>query len=86
MKPTDKEAKLPVCVIGAGLSAADAIIMLRNKNIKVIHVYRSVAAGFVSFVKIAELTGIISARKNSDLITKVCDKIYTFLVQFILVA
>lgn len=39
----------PVLIIGAGLSAADAVVVCRNAGIKVIHVYRSVAAGFVSF-------------------------------------
>jgi hypothetical protein len=32
----------PVCVCGAGLSAADAVIYLRKQNIKAIHVYRFV--------------------------------------------
>lgn len=40
----------PVLIVGAGLSAADAIIACRNAGIEVIHVYRGVAAGFVSFL------------------------------------
>jgi hypothetical protein len=42
IKPADKETKLPVMVVGAGLSAADAVLFLRNKKIKVIHIYRFV--------------------------------------------
>jgi NADPH-dependent glutamate synthase beta subunit-like oxidoreductase len=38
----------PVLIVGAGLSAADAIVACRNAGLKVIHVFRGVAAGFVS--------------------------------------
>ena len=38
----------PVVIVGAGLSAADAVIACRKAGIKVIHVFRSVAGGFVS--------------------------------------
>lgn len=40
----------PVVIVGAGLSAADAVIACRNAGIEVIHVFRSVAGGFVSFI------------------------------------
>lgn len=48
MTLSEKEASLPVCVCGAGLSAADAVIYLKKNNIKTFHVYRSIAGGFVS--------------------------------------
>lgn len=35
----------PVLVIGAGLSAADAVSICRSSGIKVIHVYRNRSAG-----------------------------------------
>lgn len=38
----------PILIVGAGLSAADAIVACRNAGLKVIHVYRGMAAGFVS--------------------------------------
>lgn len=38
----------PVLIVGAGLSAADAVIACRNAGIECIHVFRSVAGGFVS--------------------------------------
>lgn len=38
----------PVLIVGAGLSAADAIIACRNAGLSVIHIFRGVAAGFVS--------------------------------------
>lgn len=45
----DEKAKVkPVLIVGAGLSAADAIIACRNAGLEVIHVFRGVAAGFVS--------------------------------------
>lgn len=37
-QPEDIE---PVLVVGAGLSAADAIIAVRGRNVPVIHVFRS---------------------------------------------
>lgn len=40
----------PVVIVGAGLSAADAVIACRKAGIKVIHVFRSVAGGFVSSI------------------------------------
>lgn len=51
----DEKAKVkPVLIVGAGLSAADAIIACRNAGLKVIHVYRGVAAGFVSIIYICQ--------------------------------
>lgn len=47
-KKGEKEL-LPVCVVGAGLSAADAVIYLRKKNVKAIHVYRLVEGIFENF-------------------------------------
>lgn len=44
----DKLNMKPVVIVGAGLSAADAVIACRKAGIKVIHVFRSVAGGFVS--------------------------------------
>lgn len=41
----------PVVIVGAGLSAADAVIACRNAGVEVIHVFRSVAGGFVSLIK-----------------------------------
>lgn len=35
----------PVLVVGAGLSAADAVTICRSSGIKVIHVYRNRSAG-----------------------------------------
>ncbi|KAL5288192.1 OSGIN2 family protein [Megaselia abdita] len=44
--PEKERAKLkPVLIIGAGLSAADAVTICRNSDIPVIHVYRSKTAG-----------------------------------------
>ncbi|KAG5672298.1 hypothetical protein PVAND_002435 [Polypedilum vanderplanki] len=37
----------PVLIVGAGLSAADAIVACQNAGLKVIHVFRGVAAGFM---------------------------------------
>ncbi|KAL7016476.1 hypothetical protein ACKWTF_010035 [Chironomus riparius] len=37
----------PILIVGAGLSAADAIVACRNAGLKVIHVYRGMAAGFM---------------------------------------
>lgn len=51
IKNVEDEEKLnmkPVVIVGAGLSAADAVIACRKSGIKVIHVFRSVAGGFVS--------------------------------------
>jgi NADPH-dependent glutamate synthase beta subunit-like oxidoreductase len=44
----DEKKSKPVLIVGAGLSAADAIIACRNAGVEVVHVYRGVAAGFVS--------------------------------------
>lgn len=41
----------PVVIVGAGLSAADAVIACRNAGVEVIHVFRSVAGGFVSLIR-----------------------------------
>lgn len=43
-KPTIK----PILIVGGGLSAADAVIACINAGLSVIHVFRSVAGGFVS--------------------------------------
>ena len=41
-----ERAKLkPVMIVGAGLSACDAVTICRNAGIKVIHVYRKQTAG-----------------------------------------
>lgn len=41
----------PVLIVGAGLSAADAIVACRNAGLSVVHVYRGMAAGFVSIIE-----------------------------------
>lgn len=48
IKDDEKSKVKPVLIIGAGLSAADAIIACHNAGLEVIHVFRGVAAGFVS--------------------------------------
>jgi NADPH-dependent glutamate synthase beta subunit-like oxidoreductase len=48
IKDEEKVNTKPVVIVGAGLSAADAVIACRNAGIEVIHVFRSVAGGFVS--------------------------------------
>lgn len=48
VKVEEKISMKPVLIVGAGLSAADAVIACRNAGIEVIHVFRSVAGGFVS--------------------------------------
>lgn len=40
----------PILIVGAGLSAADAIVACRKAGLKAIHVYRGMAAGFVSII------------------------------------
>lgn len=50
LEPEEKIGMKPVCIVGAGLSAADAVIACRNAGINVIHVFRSVAGGFVSSI------------------------------------
>lgn len=47
----EKADMKPVVIVGAGLSAADAVIACRNAGVEVIHVFRS-AVGFVSFIEI----------------------------------
>lgn len=39
---TEREGPPPVLVVGAGLSAADAILMARSKGLPVVHAFRSV--------------------------------------------
>lgn len=51
----------PVLIVGAGLSAADAVIACRNAGIDVIHVFRSVAGGFVSLIKIQIIFNAINS-------------------------
>lgn len=46
--PFVKNNMKPVVIVGAGLSAADAVIACRNAGVNVIHVFRSVAGGSVS--------------------------------------
>lgn len=41
---TDPDEVMPVLVVGAGLSAADAVIAVRARNIPVIHVFRNKSA------------------------------------------
>lgn len=48
VKVEEKINVKPVLIVGAGLSAADAVIACRNAGVEVIHVFRSVAGGFVS--------------------------------------
>jgi NADPH-dependent glutamate synthase beta subunit-like oxidoreductase len=48
VKNEEKVNSKPVLIVGAGLSAADAVIACRNLGIKVIHVFRSLTGGFVS--------------------------------------
>lgn len=48
VKVEEKSNVKPVLIVGAGLSAADAVIACRNAGVEVIHVFRSVAGGFVS--------------------------------------
>lgn len=50
VKSEEKVNSKPVLIVGAGLSAADAVIACRNSGIKVIHVFRSLTGGFVSFL------------------------------------
>jgi hypothetical protein len=50
LKPEEKINIKPVMIVGAGLSAADAVIACRNAGIDVIHVFRSVAGGFVRLI------------------------------------
>jgi hypothetical protein len=49
VKNEEKVNSKPVLIVGAGLSAADAVIACRNSGIKVIHVFRSLTGGFVSY-------------------------------------
>ena len=51
MRDDERSKMKPVLIVGAGLSAADAIIACRNAGLEVIHVFRGVAAGFVSILK-----------------------------------
>jgi uncharacterized NAD(P)/FAD-binding protein YdhS len=48
IKDDERSKVKPVLIVGAGLSAADAILACRNAGLHVIHVFRGVAAGFVS--------------------------------------
>lgn len=48
VEPAAKNNMKPVLIVGAGLSAADAVIACRNAGVNVKHVFRSVAGGFVS--------------------------------------
>lgn len=41
----DRKKLKPVLIVGAGLSAADAVTICRSSGIKVIHVYRNRTAG-----------------------------------------
>lgn len=41
----DRKKLKPVLIVGAGLSAADAVTICRASGIKVIHVYRNRTAG-----------------------------------------
>lgn len=55
----EEEEKLsmrPVVIVGAGLSAADAVIACRKAGIKVIHVFRRVAGGLVSLLNSSSST------------------------------
>lgn len=45
-KLQDGEAVDPVLIVGAGLSAADAVMAVRSRNIPVIHVFRGKSAEF----------------------------------------
>jgi len=47
---SNKRNLKPVMIVGAGLSAADAVIECRKANVDVFHVYRNVASGIVSQV------------------------------------
>lgn len=51
VKVEEKSNAKPVLIVGAGLSAADAVIACRNAGVEVIHVFRSVAGGFVSLYR-----------------------------------
>jgi hypothetical protein len=63
MKDVKERTKIkPVLIVGAGLSAADAIVACRNAGIQVIHVYRGVAAGFVSTLYYFEFVQIFTHR------------------------
>lgn len=48
IKVDERVNSKPVLIVGAGLSAADAVIACRNSGIRVIHVFRSLTGGFVS--------------------------------------
>jgi NADPH-dependent glutamate synthase beta subunit-like oxidoreductase len=50
VKPEEKTNMKPVMIVGAGLSAADAVVACRNAGIDVIHVFRSVGGGSVRLI------------------------------------
>lgn len=45
MRPIERLKLKPVMIVGAGLSAADAVSMCRSSGIPVIHVFRSRTVG-----------------------------------------
>lgn len=45
MRPIERLKLKPVMIVGAGLSAADAVSMCRSSGIRVIHVFRSRTVG-----------------------------------------
>lgn len=68
IKKVEQDEKVnvkPVVIVGAGLSAADAVIACRNAGVEVIHVFRSVAGGFVSIIKLFNLDQPILIEKKS---------------------
>lgn len=76
VREEEKVALKPILIVGGGLSAADAVIACRNAGISVIHVFRSVAGGFVSSIFIQEnfqsiKFAILSARLTPSLFSRV---------------
>jgi NADPH-dependent glutamate synthase beta subunit-like oxidoreductase len=64
IKDDERSKVKPVLIVGAGLSAADAILACRNAGLPVIHVFRGVAAGFVSIHSLSPFFFILCVPKQ----------------------
>jgi NADPH-dependent glutamate synthase beta subunit-like oxidoreductase len=66
IKDDEKSKVKPVLIIGAGLSAADAILACLNAGLEVIHVFRGVAAGFVSIRNKCNCQQFMTAEREKE--------------------